>query len=165
MKKTIFALLVGAVALSAADPKADLIKHLNASKAFSLDVANAMPAEAYTFQAEDKVQPPDRTFGEIMLHIGQSTYSYCGAVSGMKAPAAPAASDKTAVTQYISDAFDSCVKAASAEENLERMVKRGNNELAVREIFWAMLTHDAHHRGQMEVYLRLKGVKPPAYRF
>ncbi len=165
MKRTLFVLLAGAAALSAADPKADLIKHLNASKAFSFDVANAMPAEFFNFQAEDKVQPPDRTFGEIMLHIGQSTYSYCSAVSGTKPPAAPAATDKAAVTQYISDAFDSCVKAATAEESLERVVKRGNNELAVRELFWSALSHDAHHRGQVEVYLRLKGVKPPAYRF
>ena len=47
MKRTLFVLLAGAAALSAADPKADLIKHLNASKAFSVDVANAMPAEFF----------------------------------------------------------------------------------------------------------------------
>jgi len=166
MKKVTLAALGLASFLFAADPKADLIKHLNASKSFSLDVANAMPDAGYTFKAEDKVEPPDRTLGEIMLHIGQSTYSYCGAVSGNKPPAPPAsAADKKAVVQYISDSFDSCVKAAEAEESLERMIKRGNNDVPARDLFWGMLAHDAHHRGQVEVYLRLKGIKPPAYRF
>jgi len=27
-----------------------------------------------------------------------------------------------------------------------------------------VLSHNAHHRGQMTTYLRLKGIKPPAYR-
>ena len=28
-----------------------------------------------------------------------------------------------------------------------------------------IITHTAHHRGQAEVYLRVKGIKPPAYTF
>jgi uncharacterized damage-inducible protein DinB len=33
------------------------------------------------------------------------------------------------------------------------------------EWLWAYFTHTAHHRGQAEVYLRLRGIKPPDYRF
>jgi uncharacterized damage-inducible protein DinB len=33
------------------------------------------------------------------------------------------------------------------------------------EWLWAYFTHTAHHRGQLEVYLRLKGIKPPDYEF
>jgi uncharacterized damage-inducible protein DinB len=35
----------------------------------------------------------------------------------------------------------------------------------VREQLWAAFTHTAHHRGQAEVYLRVKNIKPPGYRF
>ena len=33
------------------------------------------------------------------------------------------------------------------------------------EWLWAYFTHTAHHRGQAEVYLRVKGIKPPDYVF
>jgi hypothetical protein len=33
------------------------------------------------------------------------------------------------------------------------------------EWLWAYFTHTAHHRGQAEVYLRLKGIRPPDYDF
>ena len=34
-----------------------------------------------------------------------------------------------------------------------------------REILLALYVHMAHHRGQAEVYLRIKGVAPPPYVF
>jgi uncharacterized damage-inducible protein DinB len=33
------------------------------------------------------------------------------------------------------------------------------------EWLWAYFTHTAHHRGQAEVYLRIKGIQPPDYVF
>jgi uncharacterized damage-inducible protein DinB len=33
------------------------------------------------------------------------------------------------------------------------------------EWLWAYFTHTAHHRAQAEVYLRVKGIKPPDYKF
>jgi len=33
------------------------------------------------------------------------------------------------------------------------------------EWLWAYFTHTAHHRGQSEVYLRIKGIKAPEYVF
>ena len=33
------------------------------------------------------------------------------------------------------------------------------------EWLWAYFTHTAHHRAQAEVYLRVKGIKPPDYTF
>jgi uncharacterized damage-inducible protein DinB len=33
------------------------------------------------------------------------------------------------------------------------------------EALWYTFTHTAHHRAQAEVYLRLKNIKPPSWRF
>ena len=33
-----------------------------------------------------------------------------------------------------------------------------------RDVLLAMYIHVAHHRGQAEIYLRDKGIKPPAYK-
>ncbi|MGZ4820551.1 MAG: DinB family protein [Terriglobales bacterium] len=35
--------------------------------------------------------------------------------------------------------------------------------LSGREVLLAMYIHVAHHRGQAEIYLRDKGIKPPRY--
>ncbi|HLM97728.1 MAG TPA: DinB family protein [Bryobacteraceae bacterium] len=34
-----------------------------------------------------------------------------------------------------------------------------------RELLLALCVHMAHHRGQAEIYLRIKGIKPPGYVF
>jgi hypothetical protein len=34
-----------------------------------------------------------------------------------------------------------------------------------RELMLALYVHVAHRRGQQEVYLRIKGIKPPPYVF
>jgi uncharacterized damage-inducible protein DinB len=36
---------------------------------------------------------------------------------------------------------------------------------SVTKTLWYTFTHMAHHRGQAEVYLRVKNIKPPAWRF
>ena len=39
------------------------------------------------------------------------------------------------------------------------------HEQEYRELTQAVAMHMAHHRGQIEVYLRLKDIKPPDYKF
>jgi uncharacterized damage-inducible protein DinB len=51
------------------------------------------------------------------------------------------------------------------DADLQTKVKRGSAEVTKFELFWGGFTHAAHHRGQAEVYLRLKGVTPPSYKF
>jgi uncharacterized damage-inducible protein DinB len=42
---------------------------------------------------------------------------------------------------------------------------RGRPRATGRQMMLNMFTHVAHHRGQAEVYLRLKGIEPPVYTF
>ena len=37
------------------------------------------------------------------------------------------------------------------------------HRLNTREVMLGVMVHMAHHRGQAEVYLRLKDIKPPKY--
>jgi len=39
-----------------------------------------------------------------------------------------------------------------------------DGNLPGREVLLAMYIHVAHHRGQAEIYLRDKGIRPPSYR-
>jgi uncharacterized damage-inducible protein DinB len=75
--------------------------------------------------------------------------------------------DKDTALPFITEAFDFCSKAVAAmtPDRLDSVVGPPNRNLTGFEWLWAYFTHTAHHRGQAEVYLRVKGIKPPEYRF
>ncbi len=149
------------------DWKADYAKHWVTSKDFTLAVANAMPAEGYSYIPPSTVEPQERTFGELMVHIGQANVNYFSRVSGVKGPARPQGAEKAAVVQYLSEVYDYCTKALDglSDEQLDKMYGEGARAMMGRDALWSAFTHAAHTRGQAEVYLRLKNVKPPDYKF
>src|ERR1035438_2589391 len=79
----IFALMAGQFALAQEPGKAiagETMKHWESSKALSLAVAEAMPADAYSFKATDS----EMSFGEQMNHIAMANGNYCAAALGVK---------------------------------------------------------------------------------
>ena len=141
-----------------------MAKHWQTSKDLSLAVAAAMPAEGYTFKATEA----EMSFGEQMNHIAMANGNYCSAAIGTKNPIAkPENASKETATKNLTTAYDYCLAGLSAMEDkvLAEKVTRGTNMVSKFELFWGGFTHAAHHRGQAEVYLRLKGVTPPSYKF
>ncbi len=131
-----------------------------------------MPEESYAF----KPNPEEMGFGELMVHIAHSQASRLRQVAdqkltlGQEPSARPPDMKKASILKYLIDSFDLCEKALATLHpgQLGRSfeVKWYNLPNATgREILTAMLVHTAHHRGQAEVYLRVKHIKPPLYRF
>jgi uncharacterized damage-inducible protein DinB len=170
-------LLCGALSFSAfpALPHADtpggkvvneLVKHWTSSKELSLAVANAMPDADYSFKAS----PGEMSFGEQMNHIAGANSHYCSAAAGTKGPLAGeklSDNSKAAAIKNLSAAYDYCIDSIkeSSDASLQKSVSSGGNSTTPFELFWGGFTHSAHHRGQAEVYLRLKGITPPEYKF
>lgn len=142
------------------------------SKQFTLDVAEAMPAEAYNF----KPNPEEMTFGEQMIHIAVSNVYRFHQITGMEAPFSvdltqlPRA-EKTNVLKVLGQSFDYVIDvlAKITPEQLQRTWHipswKGRNDPDGRAMIVNMFVHTAHHRAQCEVYLRAKGIKPPDYTF
>jgi len=139
---------------------AEFVKHWSNAKELTLAVAEAMPAENYNF----KPNPEEMSFGEQIGHIAAANYSYCARMSGAKSPfAKPAAFDKATVTKLVGESFDYCSEAV---RNLtDDQLNEVKGPMTVRELTEGVMMHMAHHRGQVEVYLRLKNIKPPNYKF
>jgi hypothetical protein len=80
----------------------------------------------------------------------------------------PAVKSWMTAHKFLTDSFNKCAKELDAmlPEQLDKEVYkfRGQPVLA-REALWYTFTHMAHHRGQAEVYLRVKNIKPPVWRF
>jgi uncharacterized damage-inducible protein DinB len=142
----------------------ELIGHWETSKNLSLAVAAAMPDDSYSFKATE----PEMSFGGQMNHIAAGNGSYCSAAIGTKSPIGkPADETKVTATKNLTTAYDYCIDGLKemTDADLQKTVSRGGAQVSKFELFWGGFTHAAHHRGQAEVYLRLKGVTPPSYKF
>ena len=153
--------------------KDSLVKHWKTSGEFTLAVAKAMPAESYSFRPV----PEEMTFAQLMGQVALANANACTNASGMSAPSTPDAIkrgmedqkgeiDKDTVVSFLTTTFDFCNQAVASmtPEKLDAVVGT-RRKMTGFEWLWAYFTHTAHHRGQAEVYLRLKGIKPPNYTF
>jgi hypothetical protein len=174
MMKQLLTLAVLAIpAFAQSTVKDALVKHWKTTTDFTLAVAKAMPAADYGF----KPVPAEMSFSQVLVQVGGANLGACANASGMARPAIPAKIseavkaekdlDKETVVQFLTDTFDFCNQAVASmtPEKLDAVVGPANRKMTGFEWLWAYFTHTAHHRGQVEVYLRLKGIKPPDYTF
>jgi len=170
---TMFALALPALAQITV--QGSLVKHWKTSGEFTVAVAEAMPAADYNFRPA----PAEMSFGELMAHIAGVNQNACAFASGFVKPALPpkiaawakdtekVEVDKETAIAFLRDTFAFCEKAAASMNavRLDTPVGPASRRMTGFEWLWAYFTHTAHHRGQAEVYLRLKGIKPPDYEF
>ena len=146
------------------DFKALFAKHWQISKGFTLAVAEAMPAESYDF----KPNPEEMSFGELMIHIAKANSDAFANVAETEALPQPSGTDKKTAIKFLTDSFDKSAKdfAAMTPAQFNKMLDIGEGRQAtgIEVLCWAF-TDTAHHRGQAEVYLRVKNIKPPRYVF
>ena len=160
-------------ALAQSTVKDALVKHWKTSGEFTIAVAKLMPADSYNF----KPVPEELTFGQVVIQVARANLGACALASGTKRPDVPPAlidaengkgqADKDSIVQFLSSSFDFCNQAVAGmtPEKLDAVVGPPNRRMTGFEWLWAYFTHTAHHRGQLEVYLRIKGIKPPDYVF
>jgi uncharacterized damage-inducible protein DinB len=150
----------------------EFVKDWQISKQFTMDVADAMPAEFYSF----KPSPEEMTFGEQIIHIAGSNIYRFHEISGIKPPlefdpAKPPATDKDSAMKFLALSFDYVLEVLPqiTPQQLKHTWHieswKGRTDPEGRAMVMNMFVHTAHHRAQCEVYLRVKGIKPPTYRF
>jgi uncharacterized damage-inducible protein DinB len=143
---------------------AKLATHWATSKTFTLAVADQMPAADYSF----KPNPEQMSFGEQMAHIATSNGYFFSMLTGEKSPIAkPADYQKATVEKLLGDSFDYCagILPKLTAEQLHKTYDTPDGKMTGFEIILFAMDHTAHHRGQTEVYLRVKGIKPTDYQF
>jgi uncharacterized damage-inducible protein DinB len=149
----------------------EFVQDWKISKQFTLDVANAMPAELYTFRPN----PDEMSFGEQIVHIAGANAFRFAEISSVKAPfefqPGKMPTDKESAVRMLEQSFEYVIQVLPglAPEQLKRTWQipswKGRPEPDGRAMILNMFVHTAHHRAQCEVYLRVKGIKPPDYMF
>jgi uncharacterized damage-inducible protein DinB len=172
MKQLLILAAIALPALAQTTIKDALVKHWKTTGEFTLAVAKAMPAESYGF----KPVPEEMSFSQVLVQVAGANMNACSNASGMPRPAIPPKisenlkaekdTDKEMVVQFLADTFNFCNQAVASmtPEKLDAMAGT-TRKMTGFEWLWSYFTHTAHHRGQLEVYLRLKGIKPPDYTF
>lgn len=137
-------------------------------KAYTLETAEAMPAEKYSFKPAAEM----RSFGEVLAHIAWGHYGFAAALRGVEPPAArtqPEGKTKENIIPYLKVAFDYAAEAvagltdAQAKETVTLF--GGRLTMTKMKVCQLMRDHTTHHRGYLLPYLRLNGAQPPRYRF
>jgi uncharacterized damage-inducible protein DinB len=124
--------------------------------------AQKMPEENYSF----KPTPEVRSFGQLVGHVADASYSFCSQAIGEANPVKDIEKTKTSKADlvaalkdgvaYCNKAFDSMTDAKGSE-----MVKLFNFNIAKLTVFSINTAHTDEHYGNMVTYLRLKGIVPP----
>lgn len=139
------------------------------AKAYTLEYLSAADEELIAFKPTEDM----RTFGQQMLHISESNYSFGAAASGKTSPviagqleqAAADYKSKEALTEAVMTSYDFVISALKEmdESKMRERITIFNRFHMTREAgFSKAFEHQTHHRGETTVYLRLMGIKPPS---
>jgi uncharacterized damage-inducible protein DinB len=138
-------------------------------------VAEAMPADKYSFQPTEGEFKGVRTFGQQVKHLAATNEILAAAALGEPAPAEAGdeagpenVRTKAEILAYLSASFSYLDRAIDALGHSEIRVKASpisplNQSAVTREsLIVEAVVHAFDHYGQMVEYLRMNGVVPPA---
>ena len=158
------ALATGTAAAQTASLQGDFLKDWAGQKDMLAKMANAMPEDKYSFKAT----PPQRSFGEHVLHIAQINVMVLQTL-GSKVAAPPInmkAASKADVMKAMADSFDygTAILKEQTDQTMAGTIQgppwMGPSTRA--RMFEFLVGHTQDTYGQMVVYLRLNGLVPPA---
>jgi len=159
-------LITGVLNVTAQISPADIVKEWERSKAYTKEYLEAMPEASYGL----KPTPEMRSFAQQMLHLADANYGLGSLAIGSKAPSAPGELEKSVdqskanVIRIVMDSYDFMINGAAKMTPVklnERIKLFDQFEMNRQTALGKVLEHQAHHRGQTTVYLRLAKVIPP----
>ena len=163
----LFSLLTFAAAASFAQiTQTQMVTEWQRAKAYTKEYLEAMPADGYAF----KPTPEMRSFAAQMLHLADGNYHFMQGINGKSGPFGKESPEKVVspvkdlTIKTVMESYDYVIDVIKSmtPEQLQDNVKFGGMEMSKALLFAKAFEHQTHHRGQTTVYLRLKGVTPPA---
>lgn len=128
--------------------------------------AEKMPEANYGFKPA--ADPDLRTYGQWIGHQTDNQFTNCATLKSVPSPS-PAQSNEKKTTKAelikaLADAFAFCDGAMSSltDQNAVQMIKQGEGETARGAVVSALLSHGLESFGIVGVYMRAKGIAPPA---
>lgn len=143
--------------------RAEFLRDLDEMQRKILLLANATPAEKYTWRPATGV----RSFSEVYMHIAGGNY-YLTAYIGAPPPLTDertleSITEKPRVIEELRRSFDHVrnVALSTPDIDLDRRIHMFGNETTERGVMMTALNHLHEHLGQAVAYARMNGIVPP----
>jgi len=135
------------------------------NKAYTIECAEAMPAEKYNYKPTEEVRTFEAQIRHIMANMMWLNSDYLFGEE-FSYPLRDTVYQKEVLIQMLNEAYTLADTAINnlRPEQLDKRVDFFAGEKNIMQILELMDDHVCHHRGQIIVYLRLNGIKPPRYR-
>ena len=147
----------------------DYLERLENSRRYLILVAKEMPEDEYSFKAT----PESLTFAENLMHIAWAMDWHSQSLLGGRQPRdwetdtelKVFSKTKEEMLAAVNKTFDETITLIKQFEvsKLEAKLDYFGLTRTKRQILLLLADHISHHRGQMLVYMRLKGHTPPRY--
>lgn len=138
------------------------------SEWYNREVFEAMPEENFDY----KPVPEVMSFGKQCSHLAMGISIYASILRGDSHTEEPEASNKEIVLNYLDvtsrefkEVYTNLTEDVLYTKEHKHKKEEVWKEFSVADILLLAYHHTAHHRAQAIVYLRLKGIEPPKYRF
>jgi len=142
----------------------DNIKKWENAIKYTEDVFSLMPDSLWTFKPVEE----EMSFREQILHLTQNMYWLCSSYLKGENLSLKIKDTGQSVAEIKAQYLQTTVYTLSVLQKLEEkdLLERVNffaGHFSRWQIIQLLHDHHTHHRGQIIVYLRLKGIKPPKY--
>jgi uncharacterized damage-inducible protein DinB len=147
------------------DIKAQLLTDLQGMKTKYVGLAQAIPAEKYTWRPGDGV----RSVSEVFLHAALMNFAFTP-MAGATPPEGfsrqkyeVSTTDKAKVIDQLNQSFDYSQNAIQklSDADIQKSVKMFGHDAPAAAVLFFMDTDLHEHLGQMISYARMNGVVPP----
>lgn len=146
-----------------------MITEWTRAKAYTKEYLDAMPEDGLGF----KPTPDIRSFAEQMLHFTAANFLFANLATGVANPyngknlekMDEYKKSKAALSAIVMESYDfviSSIKKMDLSKGGEEIDLFGRFKATRAVTIEKAFEHQTHHRGQTTIYLRLKGVTPPA---
>ena len=115
--------------------------------------ADVMPAEKYSYRLTEG----QMTFGEWLIHSIQRNYSDCATLKSETAPTIGNLKTKEDISKALKDSFAYCAPVIEHPDEAKILASP-----QMTYAFLHILVHNNEIYGSMVIFLRMKGIVPPA---
>lgn len=125
--------------------------------------AEKMPEDKYAFKPVDSV----RTYGQILAHVADGQYEFCGAAAGKhdEKGVEHTAKTKAEIVAALKTAFAYCddIYAGMTDAKAAEMIPAfGGAKITRLSMLDFNVSHTMEHYGNLVTYLRIEGLVPPS---
>jgi uncharacterized damage-inducible protein DinB len=125
--------------------------------------ADKMPEDKYAFKPTDSV----RSYGQLLAHVADGQYEFCGAAAGNHDDKGieQSAKTKAAIVAALKSAFAYCddIYAGMTDGKAAELIPAfGGAKITRLSMLDFNVSHTMEHYGNIVTYLRIEGIVPPS---